>query len=952
MISVMIGWLLLWKASHFLSLPLRIVDASDTERIVNRTVSNNTHDGNAMNIAAAAAAAAANRQKPFLLGVMVDAGKHEFSTDWILSFMGKIHKIGFNTLHLTLANDQRFAFSIHANATTDKVSQTIDGSLDLRALADHANSLNISLLPEVPLLFSGASWASINNSLQKDDAAALAPLPCPFYICSEQRGLAISGTNLPLDIRHPRIDGVLRNVLRSLVEDLHHPSQLHLGAFGSTSIHIHHGCWKEVLEASDQEPPDYKDFETTLAGIVANDLGYKPRIIRSWEGGGDKVNLDKAGNSTFWQYQDHQRATTTVTGQSYLLQPKELNLATRLLKDHPTGWSVYQQTLEVLHIHKTNYREGSLEGMVVSTEALPPLWFEERNAIGRLLAISMAVQDFEASIYKKETGKERDINMTGNFHSDATSFETAYRLLCDELFPAQTFCNRLGGLYTDPSSLASVGNIKDPNARKLFNQQDKKERNYKKEYSAMWQGWAKDICHRLTETKDEFHLQTPAANIVKRIRETAYSSYWRDPGIGSGSTKQGMQFSVEKEDTLKKIFGRSKIPFRGFIVDLVEDLTPPEVLEELMEQIMVPLGLNTLQLSLINELGCSLEPESLEGLYHIVPKPSNATIKPLIETILQQIVAKGERLGIELIPEISVTTQAMGWYHAGFLVDCPNTMCSALSGGGLAGVANDVNHGSLLPLVLEVVRKLRTIFRSGSFLHLGSDERSSSETCWKESGRTPDYDRFERILSSLLEAKGWYNSSSILRWENKEGIVYPERTGRITQYRYGIHPSTISGQDTSMSAAEVNHVFGSISIAPEKDPWTVYQETRQWITNGDHPPRGLIARIRLNKNLSTANQYKAGILAFAIGLSSKAPVLKDPSSLTAYMSDTICADGNHSHLCPSPSDKGGAKIQSIVSPREQMLCKAMTHTVSRPVMRSQPLVLPSLHDDGSNNTSK
>ena len=40
---------------------------------------------------------------------MIDTGRHTFSVDWLQSFMHDINRIGsFNTIHLTLTNDQRF----------------------------------------------------------------------------------------------------------------------------------------------------------------------------------------------------------------------------------------------------------------------------------------------------------------------------------------------------------------------------------------------------------------------------------------------------------------------------------------------------------------------------------------------------------------------------------------------------------------------------------------------------------------------------------------------------------------------------------------------------------------------------------------------------------------------------------------------------------------------------
>ncbi len=858
-------WFLSWTTINLSAL------ASETEILVDRTASNS------------APRSRKERTKPFLLGVTVDAGKHEFSVDWIRSFMDTIHSMGINTLHLTLASDQRFAFAA-ANDTGFEVSE-------LKFLSNHARSLeNFTILPEVSLPFFSSSWAT-----------TIPPLPCPNYICSEQRGIPIDGTNLPLDIRHSSVNGVLRGVFQSLVEGLGHPKYLHLGELTfNRSSYFQHGCWKEVLAASNQKTPDYNQFETMLAEILSNHLGYQPRILRSKQTG------------EVWEFKKDQMVTNESKS-SYLLQPQTLNLATSLHKDHPTGWAVYQETLRILNVHQSDYRTGAFEGMVVSTQALPQQWFDDRNVMGRLLAIAMAVQDFETN--EKEKNQEKKSNTI--VHPDRTSFESAYEFRCHELFPANSstgnFCNRLGGL--------AKGNKHDPTS----------ERNYKKNYAKLWQGWAETICHNLTDARETLQLRAPLPSIVQSIREHAFSAHWKNLGETTMAFEEPA--AAKSKAPIHEVFGNSKIPFRGFIVDLVDEPIPPENLRELMEEIMVPLGLNTIQLSLINHLGSLLLLESLEGLYHMVNKPH----KPLTDDILKQISTDGVRLGIEIIPEISITTHAAGWYHAGFLVDCPNTMCSL---GGLEATTNDVSHGSLLPVILAVIQRLRRLFL-GRFLHLGSDERSSSEACWKESGRTPDYNRFERVLSGLLEVENWYNASNILRWENSEGTVYPERTGMITQYRSKRFPSI---------ADDGHRVFGSISITTETNPWAIYQETREWVS-AKISPRGLLARIQPNFENSNHHQYKACILAFAIGLSSETPILKDPSSLELYMSNVICAVGNRpSRLCDSPSEEGVDRSQTIfATPREQMVCKAMTQVISRPVMRSQTQELQGLRKDESTN---
>ncbi len=865
-------WFLLWSTSYAsptTMIPFGVAHKSEIEIAANRTASSNK---------------TAQRANHFLLGVTLDAAKHEFSIDWIQSFMSNIHKMGFRALHMTLPSDHRFARNASGLDTTD-----------LTALATHARSLdNLTILPEISF-HDATTWP-------------IQPLPCPMYICSEERRIAMSGMNLPLDIRHSKIRSVVTTVLQNLVEGLGNPAVLHLGEWSasSTDYHDQDGCWNEVLAtpSDQQKAPDYDQFESMIQEILTNDLGYQPRILRSKQ----VQESGKFSKTQSWEFQNYQNTTPSTQQQqqqvSYLLQPKQLDLSVSLLRDHSTGHDVYQETINVLQAYQKDYHDGLLEGIVVSTKGLPPQWFEDRNILGRLLAISMAVRDSINHHSSQQKSK-------GMVKSERETFEDAYREQCHNLFPQGNFCHRLGGL--------SIGEPK----------QDKtNERRYKNHYAKLWNDRALGICHNLTETREALKLRKP--NEMQLIREQAFAAHWQDVGETFDSNTRTI-LETKKEvlypRLFHKVFGQSNIPFRGFFIDLVDDPSSIEI-RELMEEIMVPLGLNTLQVSLMNHLEPLLRDESQKEFDN-----------------LRQIAAEGDRLGIEIIPEISITTQAAAWYPAGFLVDCPNTMCSA-NGGTMAAATQDVNHGSLLPLVLAVIRRIRRIFSSGSFLHLGSDERSLSEACWKESGKTPHYDRFERALSGLVERKNWYRASNILRWENVEGTVYPDRAGKVTQYRY---------ENGSLPSIEDNHyVFGSISIPLEKEPWAVYQETRRWVhSSGGNPTRGLVAGIQWNRKHFDNHQYMSSILAFAVGLSTSAPILQDSSSLDSYLSDVLCVAKNQkSRPCPSPSsDDQVARIRpNSAQLRAQMICNSMTHVISRNVMRSQTSSqVKSLRSDDDSN---
>jgi hypothetical protein len=405
---------------------------------------------------------------------------------------------------------------------------------------------------------------------QQKQPLRLLPPPCPRYACSTERAIPVSGTNFPLDIRHPQIEEIVRRALLNVVQNLNKPPYIHLGITASNTISsISNKCWKEVLQDGG-EAPDYDLFEKTLAAIIVNDLGYQPQqVIRGVDGGdnnnnniidnddddnysdnSDNIIKKLMGDTISYQYQDHHHPRLLLNRQqqqqqqqhdgsffSYILQPKELNMATALLQDN--GWDIYQHTIEIMNLHRSNYDDGSFRGMINSTEAMHPRWFDERNIRGRLLVVSMAVRDFvesaaAAAVNNNNNNNNKSNDNTNNttttkkkstmMYTDQSDFEKSYLLLCNKLFPndsvtpSSKFCRRRGGSDSESSSSSSTTDVNDSTInshRKVGtgvstnnnqNHNDSRLLLYKKGYSEMWKNWADEICNRFTETRKELEF--------------------------------------------------------------------------------------------------------------------------------------------------------------------------------------------------------------------------------------------------------------------------------------------------------------------------------------------------------------------------------------------------------------------------------------------------------------
>jgi hypothetical protein len=875
-------------------------------------------------------------------------------------------------LHVSSSNSSSIPSRVTASSST--YSSSVYTSQHWQDVAEYANGLNLTIIPEVAIPTNAASWAGISNLV----------MDCPKYICT-------GGSNVPLNIRHPQMPLIIRTIFKQVTTLFGRPSFIHLGG---NDISVATRCWNEAIhrEGSSKKkinnstnnshhspwmgrrgvaPPLYHyedELEAMLSTILFgtkddtdnhDGLGYQPQqIIRppppivdrsggygnsieEWADDGPTEQQDvpttttNVGVGSVYQYKKHQLALNGTN--EYILQPIELNMATTV-RGQTTGWEIYQQTVEIIRLHQNR---SNFRGMIVSTEALDPSMIDQRNVMGKLLAIAMAVyQDSDDrinNIYNK------NINNRIAYYPQYTSqvdFDEAYLKRCRQLFEDDTttstrmtrpsFCHLLG--RTDQRIHGS-------------------EQTYQNQYRTMWKAWTETICRRLTVIRpDQLELTKVPKQVAFSIQDAAFTKYWEDLNkeqerkdgylqslleIPSSTRNDSIYSNIPYQDRMDQrdivsestapvegrermddeppsvlypLFGMSTSPIRGVIVDLTDTLVPTNELHTFMKDVMAPLGLNALQLSLITKLGCVIELKSLSQLFHIAPRPSHAD--PPTDETLQEIVRIGSTVGIDIIPEISITTQATGWYHADFLVPCPNTLCNT------GEIVNDVTRGTLLPVVIAVVSELHRIFNNTSFIHLGSDERNASEDCWKESGQIPSYDTFEEILTRLLDEKGWYNDTNIVRWENQERVIYPSRTGRVTQYQYSV-PNIGNPQ---YDATTDPMVFGSILSTSDVEPWNIYTQTRQWMKVR---PKGIFLKVS-PADLQGSKQH---LVAFAIGLSSDQRPLNDATELDAFL-DQVCQA--HPSLCPAP-----AKLtRGVPSLRGMYICKSMTRSTSDPVMRT------------------
>jgi hypothetical protein len=804
------------------------------------------------------------------LGVMIDAGRNFFPMVWLYGFVDHLYDLGYTLIHFRLTDDQVFAVQllrVDAEEAYPELAYSSNNTtytpIELTSLVRYAKSLNITIIPEMNVPGHAGAWAGIPELV----------VPCPLYTCDV--GYVMPG--MPLNLTHIHMPAILKGVLSQILEIFDRPPFLHLGG---NDVHLAAPCWKEVGIIL----PNYTAFERGLQQILT-ELDYPETQVIRWDN--TKKNDNQYSNMEYYptagrivhvQDEDDYLPDEDLDDEKgdysyYFATPKSLALN---LNGGDTGWDVYLATQRMLKKNKDKGRR--FLGIIVGTLELGPQSFLHRNVLGRLLAVSMAAANATGTTTTTKT-----------VYTQEARFGTAYSDYCRrlELAADQIACELLGAPSMDLHA-------------------------YQIEWKHQWGHWKSNLCQRLTIATQVLQLCRP--NMAAAIQVRAHEQYWETLAEESPSRRLlPLDLPMNNQSLLVDpiILSKSKIRYRGIIFDLVQDLVPPNRFQrQILEEMMVPLGLNMLQLALATNEGFAVRFESNPRLYHLVGSlPSDA--QPYGREQLQTVVDAASAWGIQVVPELVISTNAGGWYNSGLLVHCPRVLCEGSKSGGAGGMALDVTEGAVLPLLRSVIQEVRQIFFNNSgYLHLGSDERQDSLQCWNESGQEADYDGFEERLSYLL--LGLYDPQHILRWENREQFHYPKRTGDVTHY----HRAPPTTNQT---------FFGTVFITKEKTPWSIYQETRQWVAS---KPTGLLAKIE--DTLSPHSNHELGqrLLAFAIGMAER-PNSMDQTEFDVFFAHTCgktlwCQASGRTFLPPPKSNR-------------QMLCRTMTKTLTVPVTRDKAL---------------
>ncbi|CAJ1963381.1 unnamed protein product [Cylindrotheca closterium] len=390
------------------------------------------------------------RSTPYL-GVLIDAGRHYFELDWLYHLMDLLHLLQYNWVHFRLTDDQTFNLQLKSwpqlAIPTPYHNQTkVYQPDDLRNLVKYARERNIAMIPEINIPGHAGAWAGIPGLV----------VPCPNFICQK-------GYGLPLNVNHPQLPQILKDVLSEVLDIFDQPPYLHLGG---DEIEMSKPCFQEV----NQPIPNYIAFEEMLKRTLQELVYDESKVIR-WEmtlGGADPKGHLRAGRILQWWFQ--------IPGEKHPVRtrPDDPFVASSGLymdaNEDDGAWEVFLHARKWMHL---NY-DYKPQAIVVGTFELDQEFWFDRNVVGKLLATAM--------------GASNEVQV-----DNGSELYEMYKQYCtNHLHFPDSVCNK----YAKPNLPSMLW--KEPKWRNI-----------------MWKELREGLCDRLTTTSAD-NKSSPAGMQMKR----------------------------------------------------------------------------------------------------------------------------------------------------------------------------------------------------------------------------------------------------------------------------------------------------------------------------------------------------------------------------------------------------------------------------------------------------
>ena len=701
--------------------------------------------------------AADQRQVPLkpttkYLGVLLDAGRHYFPIEWIKNMLVILNNMQYNLLHFRLTDDQAFNILLDSQPNLANPANHSGGLVytpdELRDLVKYAHDLGIVIMPEVNVPGHAAAWAGKIPDII---------LPCAQFICSY-------GYGLPLNINHPKIYDIIKDVIQEVKQIFSTSPYIHLGG---DEVNMAGPCFSEA----GVEEFDFNIFEEKL-DVILKEIGIDDEQVLRWEMTGQRnVRFRVGGIAHYWETKKYQNAT--VAPSVFVSQGLYFDTNAEM-----KGYEIHHNVKEIVD------DEAQPIGVIVGGFELGTEFWMDRNMIGRMLAVQMGMSD--------------------RHWDDSTDFNTQYKEYCKDY------------LKLDDKICELVG---QPTISHSF---------YHSQWSNVHSNWHRMLCERLTIT--ESYPQVTARYWAKKsISSAANAHFWER--FDESRHQMGLKEKEKLSFAVDPVFNNlqtHQVKYSGVVLDLVRientKLQHQAYLETL--GVLASLGFNTIQLKVMSDIGFALDLEHLrsQAAWGITDQAFDEKV------LIKNIREEANRLGIQIIPEMSLATRAGGWYGVGPMLNCPNVICDIGQGIGV-----NVTDPSLFAAIASMAHDMVDIFQP-PLVHFGHDEREEIQACYDEAGVEQDLQEFERRIEALLEFED-YSEEHFMRWENKESKVYSRRAGDITHYQY-----TIPKDESSSFFLSTGLDLSDVDDENILDAFSVYQQTRKLMAA---KPTGILATVSL-----------------------------------------------------------------------------------------------------------
>jgi len=438
-------------------------------------------------------------------------------------------------------------------------------------------------------------------------------------------------------------------------------------------------------------------------------------------------------------------------------------------------------------------------------------------------------------------------------------------------------------------------------------------RVYHSKWRKKWDEWKRDICERTTEMAEvrEFKRNVRTA---PGFLNSGDKFFWREFPVEARVFEEGEKPDSTLPADLEGLL-KHTVPHTGVILDAVSAMPTTRRLDSIIHQYVSIMGFNLVQLRLVSNAGFVFDTESLG--YSLISDESN----PLYDLNgdLLKLVKSAKDIGIDMMPEISISTNAGGWINSRLLADCPNFFCSG------KGTPLNINDRTVFPSLFMIISKLRMVF-SSRYFHLGTDDRDASKPCFAEARESPDFSMFERKIEALLTLAD-IASNEIIRTENTERVRYTDRAGNITQYPSGTW-------EADLIANRQDHSFFLTVDIFKGDAYSIFESAKKAV---GLKPLGIMAEIRkLNDSKWKAWKIPERLLAFAMGVSEVANFwsIYDAATFATYFTQ-ICQALNLDSDCEPPGEF--QKTMNIITDSEEFIqktCETGTTTNTKRVAKS------------------